>query len=152
VYTAAFVPDEASRSQASAREEGAWKIIHRHGDSLMAVEIDPEGDAEPWRQGRFGIPAIRLQIERSPVVTQPSPAPSLSSPREAPSIHVHAALTWLAIFPMVAVGLTAMAPFTVGWTPVLRAFALTVVVVPLAVYVVVPRLLSIYGRHLATRR
>ena len=25
------------------REEGAWKVIHRHGDSLMSVEIDPEG-------------------------------------------------------------------------------------------------------------
>ena len=25
------------------REEGAWKVIHRHGDSLMNVEIDPEG-------------------------------------------------------------------------------------------------------------
>jgi ketosteroid isomerase-like protein len=25
------------------REERAWKVIHRHGDSLMAVEIDPEG-------------------------------------------------------------------------------------------------------------
>ncbi len=25
------------------REEGAWRVIHRHGDSLMTVEIDPEG-------------------------------------------------------------------------------------------------------------
>jgi ketosteroid isomerase-like protein len=25
------------------REEGAWKVIHRHGDGLMTVEIDPEG-------------------------------------------------------------------------------------------------------------
>ena len=25
------------------REDGAWKVIHRHGDSLMTVEIDPEG-------------------------------------------------------------------------------------------------------------
>ena len=25
------------------REEGAWKVIHRHGDSLVTVEIDPEG-------------------------------------------------------------------------------------------------------------
>jgi ketosteroid isomerase-like protein len=27
----------------SRREDGAWKVIHRHGDSLMTVEIDPEG-------------------------------------------------------------------------------------------------------------
>ncbi len=25
------------------REDGGWRVIHRHGDSLMAVEIDPEG-------------------------------------------------------------------------------------------------------------
>ena len=25
------------------REGGAWKVIHRHGDSLITVEIDPEG-------------------------------------------------------------------------------------------------------------
>ena len=42
-----------------------------------------------------------------------------------------------------------MAPFTVGWDPVLRAFVLTLVVVPLAVYVVVPWLMSIYDRYLA---
>ena len=33
-----------------------------------------------------------------------------------------------------------MAPFTVGWDPVLRAFVLTLVVVPLPVYLAVPRL------------
>ena len=25
------------------RENGAWRVIHRHGDSLITVEIDPEG-------------------------------------------------------------------------------------------------------------
>jgi ketosteroid isomerase-like protein len=25
------------------REEGDWRVIHRHGDGLMTVEIDPEG-------------------------------------------------------------------------------------------------------------
>jgi ketosteroid isomerase-like protein len=25
------------------REDGEWKVIHRHGDGLMTVEIDPEG-------------------------------------------------------------------------------------------------------------
>ena len=85
-------------------------------------------------------------------MTQRNPAPSLSSPRTAPSIHVRAALTWLANFPLVAIGLTVMAPFTVGWDPVLRAFVLTLVVVPLAVSLVVPRLMSIYDRYLAPRR
>src|SRR6266511_5663176 len=72
--------------------------------------------------------------------------------RTAPSIHVRAALTWLAIFPLVAIGLTAMALFPVGWDPVLRALVLTLAVVSQAVSLVVPRLMSIYDRYLAPRR
>ncbi len=85
-------------------------------------------------------------------MTRPDPGPSHSSARAAASIHVRAAFTWLAIFPLVAIGITAMAPFTVGWDPVLRAFVLTLVVVPLAMYLVVPWLMSIYNRYLAPRR
>ena len=85
-------------------------------------------------------------------MTRLDPGPSLLSPRTAPSIHVRAALTWLAIFPLVAIGITAMGPFTVGWDPLLRAFVLTLVVVALAVYLVEPWLMSIYDRYLAPRR
>ena len=62
------------------------------------------------------------------------------------SVHVRAILTWCAIFPMVAVGMTVMGPFTEDWHPVLRALALTLVVVPIAVYVAVPRLLLLHSR------
>jgi len=85
-------------------------------------------------------------------LTRPDPGPSLSSARRAPSIHVQAAITFLAIFPLVAIGIRVMAPFTVGWDPLLRVFVLTLVVVPLAVYLVVPWLMSIYDRYLAPRR
>ena len=85
-------------------------------------------------------------------MTQPNPRPSLSSARTAPSIHVLAVLTWLAIFPLVAIGITAMAPLTVDWDPLLRVFVLTTVVVPLSVYLVVPWLMRIYDRYLAPRR
>ena len=80
------------------------------------------------------------------------PDPSLSSPRPAPSIHVLAVLTWLAIFPLVAIGITVMAPFTVGWDPMLRVFVLTLITVALAVYLVVPWLFRVYDRYLAPRR
>jgi antibiotic biosynthesis monooxygenase (ABM) superfamily enzyme len=66
-----------------------------------------------------------------------------------PSVHVRAVITWLAIFPLVAVGMMLLAPISESWHPVLRAFVLTLVVVPLAVYVVVPWLLR---RHGALRR
>ena len=85
-------------------------------------------------------------------MTRPDPGPSLSSPRAPRSIHVRAALTWLAIFSPRRHRHHGDGPFTVGWDPVLRAFVLTLVVVPLAVYVVVPWLMSIYDRYLAPRR
>ncbi|WP_210740982.1 hypothetical protein [Nocardia veterana] len=78
----------------------------------------------------------------APGTTRPTPA--------LPSIHLRALLTWLAIFPMVALGMTVMAPFTADWSPVLRALVLTAFVVPSAVYVVVPRLLAAWAR--ITRR
>jgi antibiotic biosynthesis monooxygenase (ABM) superfamily enzyme len=55
-------------------------------------------------------------------------------------------LTWLAIFPLVALALFAIGPISVDWNPVLRAFVLTIVVVPLAVYLVVPWLMRAYGK------
>jgi antibiotic biosynthesis monooxygenase (ABM) superfamily enzyme len=72
----------------------------------------------------------------------PQPSPS----RPAPSIHVRAVLTWLSIFPLVVIGFTILGAFADGWSPVLRALVLTLAVVPLAVYVFVPLLLSGYVR------
>ena len=69
-------------------------------------------------------------------MTTPTPAP--------PSIHVRAVITWLAIFPLVTLGFFAIAPFSADWNPVLRALVLTLVVVPLAVYLVVPQLMRVY--------
>ena len=61
-------------------------------------------------------------------------------------------ITWIAIFPLVTLGFFAIAPFAEDWNPVLRAFILSVIVVPLAVYLVVPQLMRIYGRMRAARR
>lgn len=61
-----------------------------------------------------------------------------------PSTHVRAIVTWLAIFPLVAIGMTAIAPISDDWHPIARAFALTLVVVPVAVYLVVPQLFRAY--------
>jgi antibiotic biosynthesis monooxygenase (ABM) superfamily enzyme len=62
------------------------------------------------------------------------------------SVHVRAAITWLAIFPLAAVGMSVLAAWAPEWPPVLRALALTLVVVPTAVYVAVPRLLLMQAR------
>lgn len=63
-----------------------------------------------------------------------------------PSVHLRAFATWLTIFPLVAIGMTLMAPVTGDWHPVLRALVLTAVVVPLAVYLIVPRVIALLMR------
>jgi antibiotic biosynthesis monooxygenase (ABM) superfamily enzyme len=82
-----------------------------------------------------------------PITTTAQPA----APKP-PSVHVRAVITWIAIFPLVTLGFFAIAPFAEDWNPVLRAFVLSLVVVPVAVYVVVPQLMRIYGKLRAARR
>jgi antibiotic biosynthesis monooxygenase (ABM) superfamily enzyme len=66
------------------------------------------------------------------------------------SVHVRVLVTWLAIFPMVTMGMYLLAVVGVDWAPVLKALVLTAVVVPTAVYLVVPRLLR--GHSALARR
>lgn len=61
-----------------------------------------------------------------------------------PSVHIRALATWIVIFPLVALGLTYLGPLMGTLHPVLKAFILTVIIVPLAVYVLVPQLLKLY--------
>ena len=87
-------------------------------------------------------------IPATPSTTAAGPAasaPAASAPAGPPSVHVRAVITWLAIFPLVALGMTVIGPISDTWPPVLRALVLTIVVVPLAVYLVVPQLLRGYG-------
>jgi len=75
-----------------------------------------------------------------------------ASPRIAPpSVHVRAIITWTAIFPLVTMGFYAIKPFASEWSPALRAFVLSIVVVPLAVYLVVPNLMRLYGKVMARK-
>lgn len=77
--------------------------------------------------------------------------PLETSPALPPSVHVRAFATWITIFPLVAIGMTLMATFTESWHPIVRALVLTLVVVPLAVYVVVPRVLALISRARRSR-
>jgi antibiotic biosynthesis monooxygenase (ABM) superfamily enzyme len=89
-------------------------------------------------------------LSAAPGAAAPAPTPP-AAPATPPSVHVRAVVTWLAIFPLVSIGMLAMAPFAESWHPVLRALVLTLVVVPLAVYLVVPRLLRAHGRIAVAR-
>ena len=68
-----------------------------------------------------------------------------------PSIHVRAFITWLAIFPLVSLGFLTIIPLMGAAHPLLKVFVLTLIVVPLAVYVVVPNLMKAYGAIAAKR-
>ncbi|MFW0772636.1 hypothetical protein ACLRGI_05670 [Paenarthrobacter nitroguajacolicus] len=79
----------------------------------------------------------------------PEPAAPAAKP-QLPSVHVRAVITWLAIFPLVSIGMLLLGPIMEPWHPVLRALLLTALVVPAAVYFVVPRLMA--GHGALTRR
>jgi antibiotic biosynthesis monooxygenase (ABM) superfamily enzyme len=76
--------------------------------------------------------------------------PTSSPGATAPSIHVRALATWLAIFPLVSIGLVVVAVLAPRWDPLFQAFILTLIIVPLAVYFVVPQiikaLMAVVGR------
>jgi len=59
---------------------------------------------------------------------------------QGPSRYKLAVVVWLAIFPSVAIMLTLLKQFVGGLPTVVQAFILTVIVVPIAVIVIVPRL------------
>jgi len=86
-----------------------------------------------------------MEHEGTPLAADETDAHHHRAPGIA-SVHVRAVITWIAIFPLVAVGMTVMGLFAGDWHPVLRALVLTLVVVPTAVYLVVPRLLKLHGR------
>lgn len=77
--------------------------------------------------------------------------PTMPAAPNPPSVHARALITWIAIFPLVTLGFFAIAPFAADWNPVLRAFVLSIVVVPVAVYLVVPQLMRVYGNLRAAR-
>lgn len=63
-----------------------------------------------------------------------------------PSIHVRALITWLAIFPLVTLGFLTVIPLMGTAHPIFKVFVLTLIVVPLAVYLVVPNLMKVHGK------
>lgn len=66
-----------------------------------------------------------------------------------PSIHLRAFITWLAIFPLVSLGFLTIVPLMGDAHPLLKVFVLTLVVVPLAVYLVVPNLMKLFMKFAA---
>lgn len=70
----------------------------------------------------------------------------MTHPTKPVSVHIRAFATWIVIFPLVALGLTFLGPLLGALHPVLKAFVLTIIIVPLAVYLLVPNLLAFYEK------
>jgi hypothetical protein len=98
--------------------------------------------------------AIGKQAAPSPAPTQSTAAASVVTPAggmKPPSVHIRALITWLAIFPLVTLGFLTIVPAMGDAHPILKVLVLTLVVVPLAVYLVVPNLMKLAGRLAAKR-
>jgi hypothetical protein len=80
-----------------------------------------------------------------------APVATQTGQMKPPSVHIRALITWLAIFPLVSLGFLTIVPLMGSAHPILKVFVLTLVVVPLAVYVVVPNLMKLAGKLAATR-
>jgi antibiotic biosynthesis monooxygenase (ABM) superfamily enzyme len=68
-----------------------------------------------------------------------------------PNVHVTALIAWLTIFPLVAIFSTLLGPIVADWHPVLRAFVLTLVVVPIAAYWLMPQMFRWYAAFMRRR-
>jgi len=106
-----------------------------------------------FRELAMGKQASVPTAAQTPVAAQiPATAPSApAGGLKPPSVHIRALITWLAIFPLVSLGFLTIVPLMGAAHPILKVFVLTLVVVPLAVYVVVPNLMKVAGK-LAARR
>ncbi|MBW8487342.1 hypothetical protein [Actinomadura parmotrematis] len=75
-----------------------------------------------------------------------------TAPTATPSVHRRALLTWLAVYPTITVAFLLLGPATAHLPLVLRTLVMTAIVVPAAVYVLVPALLRADRRTTAVLR
>ena len=68
-----------------------------------------------------------------------------------PSVHVRAFITWLAIYPLVLIAFFTVLPAMGAASPFLKVLVLTLLVIPTAVYLVVPNLMKVYFAIVAKR-
>jgi len=96
--------------------------------------------------------AIGDQAAQATAPTKSTAAPAApTGGMKPPSVHIRALITWLAIFPLVTLGFLTIVPAMGDAHPILKVLVLTLVVVPLAVYLVVPNLMKLAGRLAAKR-
>ncbi|HJT63451.1 MAG TPA: hypothetical protein VJ839_01625 [Candidatus Limnocylindria bacterium] len=74
---------------------------------------------------------------------QPAPSPPARPPR-----YKQAVLTWLAVYPALTLTLAVLGPFMETWPLPLRTLLVTVLLVPIVVYVILPLLSRLFRNWL----
>ena len=103
------------------------------------------------------VPNPESPTDQAPPTPASTSAPAAAPPArpKPPNIHVSALIVWLTIFPLVAIVSVLLAPMIADWHPVLRAFVVTLIVVPIAAYWLMPQMFRWYAaieRRRAARR
>lgn len=93
------------------------------------------------------VPNSQAPVEPAPPTPASTSAPAAAPPArpKPPNIHVSALIVWLTIFPLVAIVSVLLAPMIADWHPVLRAFVVTLIVVPIAAYWLMPQMFRWYA-------
>jgi antibiotic biosynthesis monooxygenase (ABM) superfamily enzyme len=78
----------------------------------------------------------------------------MSSPKgpAVPSVHLRAFLTWLAVYPTITIALIVLQPWISEWPVAAQTLVLTVIVVPVAAYWLIPLLMKTAVRGLNGQR
>jgi len=71
-------------------------------------------------------------------VTEPDSATPATQRPDEPPRYKRAIVIWIALYPAVVVALATLEPFINNWPIPLKALALTLVVIPAAVWVLIP--------------
>ncbi|MEU1209308.1 hypothetical protein [Nocardia sp. NPDC005825] len=76
------------------------------------------------------------------MTTITTPAAVVVTPAAMPSVHRRALITWLAVYPTITLALALLGPEMGGLPVFVKTLILTVIVVPVAVYLLVPMLMK----------
>lgn len=89
-----------------------------------------------------------LRRRASGRVTDAGPQEAANPTRLGPPTYKRAIVIWIALYPAVVVALSLLRPLTGDWPIPLQALALTMVVIPTAVWVLIPLVQRLLRRWL----
>lgn len=80
------------------------------------------------------------------MTTITTPAAVAATPAAMPSVHRRALITWLAVYPTITIALALLGPEMGGLPVFVKTLILTVIVVPVSAYLLVPLLMKVNQR------